>query len=136
MTRDPLMLDGGTITEDDVNTIPSQEELRAQVRMTPEMRAGRKDGTAWYIAHVVEDGYAYRAAGASEDTEWSWARPADFFNLCEVWSIRDGAEDAMIMGAALRQVLTLQTSLQLAFQSMGKASKARYKGLRRKAIRG
>jgi hypothetical protein len=101
-----------------VNTMPTQEEIRAQVRMAERMYGGHRKGLAFVDCYQVEGGIAYRPAGSGDDVDYRWMRDADFIRDYAVWVEFDTEPYEMAMAAMGRNIESLRRTLARSVMEM------------------
>jgi hypothetical protein len=72
------MSDNATEIRNPIHTMPTQEELETQARLSSPLMGVHRKGECSVEARIVQDGYAYRLMGADSSDPWEWMRTADF----------------------------------------------------------
>jgi hypothetical protein len=72
------------------HTMPSQDDLKAQAKISRPMVAINRESYMGCEARQVEDGFAYRTWGeANRKIDWQWMRTGDFLENFEVFELID-----------------------------------------------
>ncbi len=120
----------GTIEEvstpPESHTMPTQEELAAQARLSPLFIAAERHGSCCCEARRVEGGFAYRLYGADEHSPWKWMRSADMERDFDLFNTVDTERWASNFNSMYEKMVAMQAALRVSRKAMGKKSMRRF----------
>lgn len=106
---------------------PSQLEIEVCVRSAELLKAGRYDGTGYYNAYHVMDGFAFRSPNSTDP--WLWMPEVEFREQHEILHI-DSDRDLLIAMRAwlggITEITRLNDRLNIMWGCMGLKSRKRF----------